>query len=561
MRKKRSDVVCTILFAIAVLVPNLVSAHFPWLILDDDAKPVLFFGEDLSDRAYHLPESLAAFSLDHVIEDGKPEQLSLKPVETDELVGLIASQPIKPLGCVFGTQTFGNYHGTKLVYYVQHFLGEDSKQWKCPAAEMALKADIEPHEDGIRVTVLWDQKPLADVEVKLSCDDGAEQGIAKTNSDGCVVFTGKQLKTGLHGIMVGFNDAKPDGSAEAKSQEATSSYLTATFQWEPSQVKKDDTAKTDSASEVEVVASRLPDLPIELTSFGGAITNETIYVYGGHIGDAHSYSTAEQSDAFYSLDLNQSKQWVALPSGPKLQGLAMVAHGPSVIRFGGFTAKNEEGEEHDLHSQNLVSRYDPETRIWKDLTPLPEPRSSHAAALLGNNVYVIGGWAMSGDENAQWHQTAWVADLEKQPLVWKPIANPPESRRALAVTAFDGKIFAIGGMEQEGGPSTRTDVYDPQSNKWIQGPSLLGDSMTGFGCWAEPLGGSLYASTISGTVQRLSPDQKEWKIVGNYEPGRFFHCMLPWGEHQFVMVGGANMEIGRFTNLDLVNLSGNPPEH
>jgi N-acetylneuraminic acid mutarotase len=330
--------------------------------------------------------------------------------------------------------------------------------------------------------------------------------------------------------------------------------LTATFQWKPDATRNSDNVKSDSASEVQVIASQFPDLPIELTSFGGAIANGKLYVYGGHVGEAHSYSMAEQSDAFYSLDLNQPKQWEQLSSGPKLQGLAMLAHRQSIIRLGGFTAMNEEGEDDDLHSRNLVAQYDSKTRTWNDLVPLPEPRASHAAAILGDKVYVVGGWAMSGDEESKWHQTAWVADLSEQPIVWKPIASPPESRRALAVAAFDGKIFAIGGMGKDGGPTTRMDIYDPQLDQWTQGPSLQGEPMTGFGCRAEPLGGSLYASTVSGTIQRLSPDQKEWAIVGSYEPGRFFHCMLPWGDHRFIVVGGANMKIGRFTNLDLVQI-------
>jgi N-acetylneuraminic acid mutarotase len=560
MKNNRSKTVSTILFALAIVFPNFASAHFPWLITDKDAKPVLFFGEDLSDRAYPMPKSLSAFPLKHVNTRNTSEALSLQPTETETLVGLVATRPVEPTGCIFGTQTFGNYHGTKLVYYVQHFLSDDPQDWQGPPDTMAMAARIKPHEDGIRVTVVWNEKPLGDAEVTLSSEDGKEQGKSKTDAEGSVVFTGKQLKPGLHAVMVGWKDSQASGSTDGQSYASTSNYLTATFQWKPDAVQKDHGASLDTASDIRVTASQLPDLPIELTSFGGAISNGRIYVYGGHIGDAHSYSTDEQSDAFYSLDLNQAKDWDELPSGPKLQGLAMVAHQQSVIRFGGFTAKNAEGEEHDLHSQNLVARYDPETRTWNDLTPLPEPRSSHAATLLGNNVYVIGGWAMSGDEDAKWHQTAWVADLDQQPLVWKPIANPPESRRALAVAAFNGKIFAIGGMDKEGGPSTRMDIYDPQSDKWTQGPSLEGESMTGFGCWAEPMGGALYASTISGTIQRLDRDLQKWTIVGTYEPGRFFHCMLPWGESQFVMVGGANMEIGRFTNLDLVQLPGESSE-
>jgi hypothetical protein len=187
-------------------MPNIASAHFPWLIVDKDAKPVLFFGEDMSDRTYHLPQSPKAFPLQYVFANDESKELDLKPIETEELIGLVSNQPVEKTGCVFGTQTFGNYHGTKLTFFVQHFLGEGPQHWQSLSADMAMKADLQPHDDGIRVTILWNEKPLAETEVRLSSEDGQEQGKSKTDSDGSFVFTGKQLKPGLHAVMAGFED-------------------------------------------------------------------------------------------------------------------------------------------------------------------------------------------------------------------------------------------------------------------------------------------------------------------------------------------------------------------
>ncbi len=539
--------------AVATLLPNLASAHFPWLMINDEAKPVLFFGEDLSDRTYHLPKNLAAFPLKHSIGSGNTHELTMQSIESETLVGLTATESLKPEGCLFGTQIYGNYHGTKLVYFVQHFLGDDPKKWQSPPSDFNLQAKLEPLQDGIRVSVFWDQKPLADAQVKLSCNEGHEEGSATTDASGVVTFSGEQVEDGLNAIMVGFADKDASGTFNGEPFTSTSNYLTATFNW-TSESKPATAANLPTKGKVQVVASEYPDLPTELTSFGGAVAGGKLYVYGGHIGAAHSYSTAEQSDALWSLDLKQPKSWEQMTSGPRLQGLAMVAHGQSVVRIGGFTAMNAEGEEHDLHSQSSVARFDTTSKKWVELTPLPEPRSSHSATIVGDQVFVIGGWTMSGDEDTQWHDTAWTADLSAQPIQWKPIATPPFQRRALSIAAHDGKIYAIGGMSKEGGPTTRMDVYDPQSNQWSEGPSLQGESMTGFGCWAEPLGGKLYASTVSGNVQKLSADGKQWSVVGTYQPGRFFHCMLPMDDRQMVMVGGANMSVGRFTNLELVQI-------
>ena len=68
-----------------------------------------------------------------------------------------------------------------------------------------------------------------------------------------------------------------------------------------------------SSPKIQVTTTDLPELPLELTSFGGAVANGTLFIYGGHSGAAHSYSTAEQSDEFWSLDLNAPQKWKQLP--------------------------------------------------------------------------------------------------------------------------------------------------------------------------------------------------------------------------------------------------------
>ena len=313
------------------------------------------------------------------------------------------------------------------------------------------------------------------------------------------------------------------------------------------------TPQLSSSPKIQVTTTDLPELPLELTSFGGAVANGTLFIYGGHSGTAHSYSTEEQSDEFWSLDLQAPQQWKQLPSGPRLQGLVMLPYKNSVVRVGGFTARNAEGEEHDLHSQNQASRFDIAQNRWVDLTPLPEPRSSLSAAIAGDQIFVIGGWALKGEET-KWHSTAWKLNLADPNAAWQALAKPPFKRRALFAATHNGQIHVIGGMNSEGGPTTRTDVYDPESDSWLQGPKLQGKPLTGFGSAAHSLGGHLYVSTIDGNVQRLNEGKKKWEGVSEYDPARFFHVMVPWTETKMLLVGGANMSVGKFTELESVEI-------
>ncbi len=295
-----------------------------------------------------------------------------------------------------------------------------------------------------------------------------------------------------------------------------------------------------------------PPLPETVTSFGAALIEDALYVYGGHTGRAHQYYHEGQAKTLWLLNLAQPDAWKTLGEGPRLQGLAMVADGGKLYRIGGFTAVNKQGEPSDLWSQADVARYDPATGRWDELTALPEPRSSFDAAVLDGKIYVIGGWKMAGDQDAHWHSTAHVLDLNAMPLGWKPLTDPPFQRRALSVAAFDGKIYAIGGMQAEGGPTTRVDIYDPDERQWQQGPSLEGQGMDGFGSSAFASGDRLYVSTMHGTLQRLAQDGSAWEIVQELENARFFHRMLPLSDHRLLMIGGANMAEGKFEQLEVL---------
>lgn len=231
----------------------------------------------------------------------------------------------------------------------------------------------------------------------------------------------------------------------------------------------------------------------------------------------------------------------------------MVPHRDSVIRIGGFTAANAEGEDRDLHSQATVTRFDLKTNQWSDLTPLPEPRSSLGATIVGDRIFVIGGWSLSG-EKSDWHQTAWSLNVADATADWEPIKAPPFQRRAVWVAEHQGQVYVVGGMDKNSGPTAATDIYNVTTNQWVKGPDLVGDAMTGFGCAAHSLGGRLYVSTVSGNVQRLSEDGTKWEIVGTLNPGRFFHCMLPAADDSLLLVGGANMSVGKFTELEILEI-------
>jgi hypothetical protein len=303
-------------------------------------------------------------------------------------------------------------------------------------------------------------------------------------------------------------------------------------------------------------------LPCGITSFGAAIVDDALYTYGGHKGRAHHYYRSGQVNELWKLNLAQQESWQVVARGPHLQGLAMVAHAGKLYRLGGFTAHNAEDEDHDLRSVSDVACYDPATNTWQDVTPLPEPRSSHDAVVIGDRVYVVGGWQLCGDaDSPEWSRQAWVADLSRCPIEWKALPSPPFQRRALSLGAIRGRLYVIGGMQATGGPTTRVDVYDPETQTWTQGPSLIDpdtnsnarEGMEGFGSSAFAVGNRLFVSTYSGNLQCLEPDAERWGLVARLREDRFFHRMLPY-RGQLLLVGGASMQEGKRLRIEPVDV-------
>ncbi len=540
-------------FSIALLLAgstltSAAQAHFPWLIRTPEGKAALFFGEGLADRTYKLPPSIAKAEIKRMQPGGELSVLTVTPFESSDFVGLISKEEIGADDTLVSQVTFGIYNGGKLEYYAMHQGGKFPESFSATAHEKTegLVAQVVDTSSGVDVYVLWHGAPLVDAEVHLYCAEGHEEGTAKTNSEGKVSFTDGQVEEGLNAIMVG-HTVKEAGNLAEKSYESASHYLTLTFvDPEDAEPAPSEPAKTDTSS--------LPPIPFSITSFGAARCADSIYIYGGHTGTAHSYYDESQSSKLLMLDLNEQQAgWQKVAEGERLQGLGMVAHGDRVILIGGFSAKNKEGEKHDLHSQATVRAFDARTNQWSELPALPAGRSSHDAAVIGDTLYVVGGWNMSGSAETEWHTTALAMDLSAADPQWRPLPEPPFQRRAIATVAHAGKLFVIGGMNQAGGPTRAVEIFDPQSQTWESTGELHGENaMAGFGAAGWSADGQLLVTTYEGDIQLYDDTNKSWKVQGQTAEARFFHRLIPLAATELVQIGGANMESGKFLELEVV---------
>lgn len=231
----------------------------------------------------------------------------------------------------------------------------------------------------------------------------------------------------------------------------------------------------------EKTETEWPELPRAITSFGAAYNPPWVYVYGGHAGEAHSYSTETTLNTFHRLNVNGGSEWEELPSGVKSQGAALLAHDGYIYRAGGMAPRNGPGEEDDLHSLADFARFDVKSGKWTQLPDLPKPRSSHDGVIANGWLILGGGWEMGGNLlGKSWHDSAVMIRLDDMEEGWKRVAQPFK-RRALAMAAAGDDIYFIGGMDEGNDTSREVDIYNLKTGEWREGPQLPAGPMNGFG--------------------------------------------------------------------------------
>jgi hypothetical protein len=294
----------------------------------------------------------------------------------------------------------------------------------------------------------------------------------------------------------------------------------------------------------------LPPLPEASSSLGAVASDGFLYVYGGHIAPVHTYSTEAVSGRFHRLPLRTATgspakdtsattpaAWEELAAGPRLQGMNLAAHAGRIYRVGGMDPRNAPGDEADNRSVAAAACFDPAVGHWIDLPSLPEPRSSHDLVVLGDTLYAVGGWNMLGADGGEaWCETMAALDLTAATPEWRSIPQP-FTRRALIATAFQHRLWVIGGFTDSEEVSTQVDVFDPVTGSWSRGPDLPSGGVNGFAPAACVADGRLLVSVADGSLLALDEQAGAWRVVARTSP-RIVHRMVPV-EAGAILVGGA----------------------
>ncbi|MGX5775995.1 Kelch repeat-containing protein [Methylorubrum zatmanii] len=101
--------------------------------------------------------------------------------------------------------------------------------------------------------------------------------------------------------------------------------------------------------------------------------------------------------------------------------------------------------------------YDPVRDAWSEAAPLPTARSGAASAVLGREVFVIG-----GESNRKTYDEVEAFDLPGN--VWRALARLPTARHGFGAVTYKGRIYTLTGSPRPGGDKSGTvEVLDPNN--------------------------------------------------------------------------------------------------
>ena len=180
---------------------------------------------------------------------------------------------------------------------------------------------------------------------------------------------------------------------------------------------------------------------------GAAVYSDAIVVAGG--GDENSTPLA--STEVYQRAFNTWQTTTSLKQ--RRYAHALVSCDGYLYAIGGWDGNN---------CLSSVERLGDLKGEWINIEPMQAPRYCFAAVNCDGVVYAIGG--RSGDDISTTSRT--VEKYDPSANKWKYVSDMNFTRRAHAACVLRNKIYVVGGLDAGDKTVTQIECYDPARNTW-----------------------------------------------------------------------------------------------
>jgi RNA polymerase sigma factor (sigma-70 family) len=239
------------------------------------------------------------------------------------------------------------------------------------------------------------------------------------------------------------------------------------------------------------------DMPTARNSLCCCAVNRKIYAIGGSTEDQFAVTDVEE----YDPATNKWTKKSDMPTGR--EKFAACAVNGKIYVIGG---KND-----NIENITIMEEYNPVTDVWTRKADMPTKRWWLSASSVNGKIYAIGGLV-----NEQWgtFHLSTVEEYDPDKDKWTQKADLPRKIHTLSTSAVNGKIYAIGGVDDLVVLPTVYE-YDPAEDIWTQKADMPEPRWISSACTVN---GRIYAfggfNTINGnaipTVEEYDPNIDKW---------------------------------------------------
>jgi len=268
---------------------------------------------------------------------------------------------------------------------------------------------------------------------------------------------------------------------------------------------------------------------LERTEVAAARIGRFVYVVGGF-----EHTTGETTAAVERYDIGRNRWRRVHPMPLALNHTTAVAYRGRLYVQGGYQGAR------DLSAPTgELLRYDPVSNRWRRLVAAPTPRAAHAAAVIGNRLYVAGGANDSGSL-----RSLEIFDFRKQRWLTGP-SFPGPARNHTTGVASGGRFYVLAGRDTAN--LTAAERFDPRRQRWEELPDLrtprggiasarLRDGrIVVFG--GEELGSG---GTTIAPVELFDPRRRRWRRLPDMLTPRHGLGGVSFGDRVYAIEGGTS---------------------
>lgn len=219
--------------------------------------------------------------------------------------------------------------------------------------------------------------------------------------------------------------------------------------------------------------------------------------------------------ALTRFDPRTGKYTELTPLPRPLNHIGVTAYRGDLYVLGGY------GRQIDSNTSKDFYRYDPEADRWSRLPDLPRPRAAMAVGVIGDRLYVAGG----ARDGIPLNET-YAFDFDSRQ--WSRLANMHSRREHVGEAVLGGKLYVLGGRAPESLGVNTAERFDPRTDRWER---LAPMPVPGGGLAAVEEGGKVIAvaggndeaGTVNGAVQEFDPVTGEWTRLPDLRTPRHGH--------------------------------------